>query len=251
MIEVLKPKILVELGTHSGNSFNAFCQAINKITINTECFAIDTWEGDDHAGLYSDNIYSTLSEYQKNNYSTFAHLMKMTFDDAVSEFSDGSIDLLHIDGLHTYEAVKHDFITWLPKLSRRGVVIFHDTTVKRDDFGVWKFWDEISPNYTSFNFTHGFGLGVLAVGSDIPEEFLTFLQQAKNEDFFQLLFEKIGSYIYKTQELNRTEKELLKALYELEMMRKSKVWIWGNKIKSIINFLLLKGRSKKIYYHKN
>ena len=37
---------------------------------------------------------------------TFSSLLRMDFADARDHIEDGSVDLLHIDGLHTYEAVR-------------------------------------------------------------------------------------------------------------------------------------------------
>lgn len=178
LIDLLRPRRLVELGTDSGNSYLAFCQAISHLDAGTEATAIDSWEGDPHARFYGEAVYATLSAYHNPRYGKFSRLMRGFFDDAVKSFKDGSIDLLHIDGLHTYEAVKHDFQTWLPKLSERAVVIFHDSHVRERGFGVWKFIDELRGTYRCFDFKHSNGLAVVEVGSNAPKAFRDFMAHA-------------------------------------------------------------------------
>ncbi len=168
VIEAVKPRLFVELGTHKGDSYSAFCQSVSELGIPTICYAVDSWEGDEHSGLYGDEIFVELSAYNQRKFGAFSTLLRMYFEDALAYFDDGTIDLLHIDGYHTYDAVKTDFDKWISKLSSRGVVLFHDIMVREREFGVWKFWDEIKTRYPSIEFTHSNGLGVLAIGKEVP-----------------------------------------------------------------------------------
>lgn len=163
LISVHRPATFVELGTHWGTSFLGACQTASLLDLNMNSYAVDVWTGDEHAGFYEDNVYEHV--LQATSKFPKATLMRSTFDEARTSFEANTIDLLHIDGLHTFEAVKHDFETWLPAMSEKGVVIFHDIAERRDDFGVYLLWDEVSRKYPHFHFDHGHGLGVLKVGT--------------------------------------------------------------------------------------
>ena len=163
LVANIKPNLIVELGTHKGNSLFSFAQAIKDLKLDTELHGIDTWEGDEHAGFYGKEVYETFLEI-KNKYYKDVKIVshKMLFDEAVDKFEDNSIDILHIDGLHTYDAVKHDFENWLPKVNKKtGIILFHDVCEKSDDFGVYKLWEELKKKYETITFDHYHGLGVL------------------------------------------------------------------------------------------
>jgi O-antigen biosynthesis protein len=176
LIDVLRPSMFVELGTHHGDSYCAFCQAIAELRLSSRCLAVDTWEGDPQTGFYGPEVLEDLRRHHDPLYGSFSALVQSTFDDALNSFDKGTIDLLHIDGYHTYDSVKHDFDTWLPKLSHRGVVLLHDTNHRHADYGVHRLWDELTPRYEHFEFVHGHGLGVLAVGPEQPSEFRELLE---------------------------------------------------------------------------
>jgi hypothetical protein len=210
IINALQPTLLVELGTHYGLSYFSFCKAVQLNKFNTKCFAIDNWKGDEHAGYYDDSVYEYVNKANEE-FSNFSTLKRTTFDEAVSLFGEKSIDLLHIDGLHTYEAVKHDFYNWLPKISNKGIVIFHDTNVMERGFGVYQLWEELIKEYPFFEFKHGFGLGILGIGQKLPfkinQLFKTVLVPEKRLAI-QEIYQRIGHLTLIEQEYYKLNNEI-------------------------------------------
>jgi predicted O-methyltransferase YrrM len=161
LISQIKPKKIVELGVHYGDSYFTFCQACEELDLDTQLFGIDHWQGDEQAGLYGEEVFETVNSYSEEFYSEKSTLLRMDFEEALQRFEDQSIDLLHIDGSHQYEAVKKDFETWLPKLQKGGLILMHDILVEREDYGVKKFWEKIARTYPTETHQEGFGLGII------------------------------------------------------------------------------------------
>ncbi len=202
IMEVHQPKILVELGVHNGVSYFSFCQAAERLNSDTLCYAVDTWMGDEHSGFYGEDIFTKVTNYNNQKFSRFSTLIRSSFAEARNYFLDSSVDLLHIDGLHTYEAVKEDFENWLPKLSPNAIVVFHDINVRERSFGVFKYWEELKQRYQHFQFDFGNGLGIISINSQLTTDlsliisdksggYYTFLRNLFSERgmFFKQMFE--------------------------------------------------------------
>ena len=210
MVNALRPRTVVELGVHHGYSYFVFCQAVQRLHLPARCFAVDSWIGDEHAGFYGDEVYAAVCSHNRR-YDGFSRLIRSNFSDACGEFADGSIDLLHIDGYHTHGAVRRDFENWLPKLSQRGVMLFHDTTEYANGFGVHQLWEELRRHYPHFEFRHGHGLGVLGVGDRLPVAMRDLFDTSASSASSQAIrtaYERLGGFIGNLEKLKQREDEL-------------------------------------------
>ena len=162
-----KPKCIAELGSFYGCSSFAFLQAVKDESLNTAFYAVDTWAGDSFTQHdYQEDIYG---QYKKIKEECFGRqsisMLRMSFDQAMDLFEDHSIDLLHIDGSHTYEDVKHDFYSWKGKVKQDGVVFFHDIgqdKLEGKPLGSHIFWEELKRSFPyTVEFPFSFGLGIL------------------------------------------------------------------------------------------
>jgi predicted O-methyltransferase YrrM len=84
------------------------------------------------------------------------------------------IDLLFIDGDHTYEGVRADFEMYEPFVKEGGMIVFHDIVSHRweHDCGVDRFWDEIRNSHEHLEFIENpnqgwAGLGLILKGGSV------------------------------------------------------------------------------------
>ena len=122
LVETYNPKVVVDLGVDYG--YSTFCFAYPKIG---EVYGVDWFQGDIHAGhrntydLVIEMYHEIKEEYGINN----VEFIKGDFNDVAKTWNK-KIDILHVDGLHTYEGVKSDITNYLPLINKGGVIGGHD-----------------------------------------------------------------------------------------------------------------------------
>jgi hypothetical protein len=221
LVDALRPRTIVELGVHHGFSYFVFCQAVRRLQLQARCFAIDTFEGDEHAGFYGNDVYEDVSR-RNRRYDGFSQVIRSTFAEACDQFAAGSIDILHIDGCHTHDAVRRDFETWLPKLSSRGVVLFHDTAERGNGFGVHLLWDELRMRYPHFEFMHGHGLGIIGVGNNIPAKVRRLFAasaSASSPQAIRAAYERLGGAIEDLRQAREQKRETARLMEQLDALQ--------------------------------
>ena len=226
LVDALKPSLLVELGTESGDSYFGLCQVIPECGIRCSAYAVGTWNGHSHDGDPQRAPFEEVSAYNTAHYRSFSNLLRMTSDEASARFADESIDLLHLRGYYDDIVVRHDFETWLPKVSTGGIILVHDIGLRNSDCGVGRYWEEIAARFSSFAFHHTCGLGIIAKpgGTKEASPLLRALFSAKSEfqtirDYYALCADRLFHRLESRSEITQLRQALDEAQAELVRLR--------------------------------
>ena len=153
--------IIVELGVDYGYSTFVFANALKNST--GTIYGIDLFAGDVHTGFR--NTYESVMKNIKDHELSNIEIIMGDFTH-VSKIWNKPINILHIDGLHTYEAVKNDFTNWSKFVDDNGIILFHDTAIKH--FGIKDFFRELKGGYKLY-FTHSAGLGIYTKNKELSK----------------------------------------------------------------------------------
>ena len=148
-----KREVLVEIGCLQGRSLFTLAQAMDE---HAYIIGIDLPGGKWGEAAYSMKMPGTIEwlgemgfnaayihadSHDKNTYDRLSNILR-TIDPPL-------IDVLIIDGDHSYEGVKQDFGMYHGLVAAKGTIIFHDIAddcpSERDgtEIGVGKFWKEL------------------------------------------------------------------------------------------------------------
>lgn len=171
LVNHINPETIVELGVDYGYSTYVFGQALQKNKdkkgIDGRITGIDLFLGDVHAG--ERNTYDFVLNKIKAHKLTQIDIVTSDFADYSKKWTK-PIDILHIDGLHTLEAVKEDFKNWAPSVKTDGIILFHDVAITT--FGIKDFFHSLLGGYKLY-FKHSAGLGIYTKNHALYQKILS------------------------------------------------------------------------------
>lgn len=166
----LKPKVCVEIGSARGKSACAVGLALRR-NGGGKLYAIDPHSPTNWNDIHSADTFSIINKHlKKAGVTKFVEIVRKTSSEAAVGWSQ-KIDLIFIDGDHSYEGVKADWELFLPHLNEFGVVVFHDTLwnlrpdpnyTARADMGVPRFVEELrAAGYPVITIDKNFGVSLV------------------------------------------------------------------------------------------
>ncbi len=149
IIKNKKPKTVIEIGTAQGGTLFLISKAIPEDSL---IVSIDLPGGSFGYGYpkIKMRLYKSFSRPKQKLHLIRADSHKLnTLNKVKKILNNRTVDLLFIDGDHTYDGVKKDFEMYSPLVNNTGIIGFHDIVIskKRSNVGVNDFWIEIKKNY--------------------------------------------------------------------------------------------------------
>lgn len=146
-VAVIKPQAILEIGVHQGYSLETWNKAFKpKVLIGVDNDLHDLkWE-DAHILAADSHLPSTLGRVKKI-------------------LSGRKVDFLFIDGDHTYDGVRQDYLMYAPLVRAGGIIAFDDMDLDSNPLvDVYKFWPGVASKHKS-EFIHkdSNGIGVIYV----------------------------------------------------------------------------------------
>ncbi len=108
---------VVEIGIEYGRSTMVAALIAKEVGFNLT--SIDNWSGE-----YGKQAFEHVKNW-KNEYNLDFNVWTANSSICYSEYHY-PIELLFIDGDHSYKGVKDDCHNWIPKVTHNGLVLFHD-----------------------------------------------------------------------------------------------------------------------------
>ena len=163
------PKVCVEIGSARGKSACAVGLALRR-NGGGKLYAIDPHRITNWNDTNSVDSLAIITEnLRKAGVTEQVEIVRQT-SGAAAKGWDKKIDLIFIDGDHSYEGVKADWDLFLPHLNEFGVVVFHDTLwdlrpdpkIARADMGVPRFVDDLrAAGYPVITIDQNFGVSLV------------------------------------------------------------------------------------------
>ncbi|MFX0035966.1 MAG: class I SAM-dependent methyltransferase [Candidatus Hermodarchaeota archaeon] len=162
----IKPKIILEIGTYDGGtlSFLTRCASEDAILITIDLPSARA--GRSYSPIKIPFYRSFKLKNQKIYFLRLDSHKPIAKKKVKKILKKKKLDVLFIDGDHTYKGVKQDFEDFCPFVKKEGLIAFHDIVEHSVELncGVYKLWNELKKKYNYKEFISNDGENWAGIG---------------------------------------------------------------------------------------